>query len=75
MKIGKGGRSGEMSRLTARTETGHAYLVNVKNTLQCILDCFERLAQYEDATEEHAGSIAVRKFVGIWKLGGVRDEH
>ena len=49
-----------MSRLTARTETGHAYLVNVKpdeqevdsphkNTLQCILDCFERLAQYEDA--------------------------
>lgn len=52
-----------MSRLTARTETGHAYLVNVKpdeqevdsphkNTLQCILDCFERLAQYEDAEEQ-----------------------
>ena len=51
-----------MSRLTARTETGHAYLVNVKpdeqevdsphkNTLQCILDCFERLAAYEDAEE------------------------
>lgn len=48
-----------MKRLTARTETGHAYLVNVKpdeqevdsphkNTLQCILDCFERLAAYED---------------------------
>lgn len=52
-----------MDRLTARTETGHAYLVNVKpdeqevdspykNTLQCILDCFERLAQYEDAEEQ-----------------------
>lgn len=52
-----------MSRLTARTETGHAYLVNVKldeqevdsphkNTLQCILDCFERLARYEDAEEQ-----------------------
>lgn len=49
----------EMSRLTARTKNGHAYLVNVKpdeqevnsphkNTLQCILDCFERLAAYED---------------------------
>ena len=46
-------------RLTARTENGCAYLVNVKpdeqevdspykNTLQCILDCFERLAAYED---------------------------
>ena len=23
-----------------------------KNTLQCILDCFERLAQYEDAEEQ-----------------------
>lgn len=52
-----------MSRLTARTETGHAYLVNVKpdeqevdsphkNTLQCILDCFERLAHYEDLEEQ-----------------------
>ena len=52
-----------MSRLTARTENGNAYLVNVKpdeqevdsphkNTLQCILDCFERLAQYEDAEEQ-----------------------
>jgi len=48
-----------MERLTDRTEKGHAYLVNVKpdeqevdspykNTLQCILDCFERLAAYED---------------------------
>jgi hypothetical protein len=54
-----GGRKADMSRLTARTETGHAYLVNVKldeqevdsphkNTLQCILDCFDRLAAYED---------------------------
>ena len=53
----------EIERLTARTETGRAYLVNVKpdeqevdsphkNTLQCILDCFERLAQYEDAEEQ-----------------------
>ena len=52
-----------MDRLTARTKNGHAYLVNVKpdeqevdsphkNTLQCILDCFERLAQYEDAEEQ-----------------------
>ena len=48
-----------MERLTDRTEKGHAYLVNVKpdeqevdspykNTLQCILDCFERLAAYEE---------------------------
>ena len=48
-----------MGRLTARTENGNAYLVNVKpdeqevdsphkNTLQCLLDCFERLAAYED---------------------------
>ena len=48
-----------MDRLTARTKNGFAYLVNVKpneqvveceheNTLNCIRDCFERLAQYED---------------------------
>ena len=54
-----GGRRMSMERLTARTENGNAYLVNVKpdeqevdspykNTLQCILDCFERLAAYED---------------------------
>ena len=60
-----------MSRLTARTETGHAYLVNVKpdeqevdsphkNTLQCILDCFERLAAYEDA--EEAGLLIRKEF-------------
>ena len=47
-------------RLTARNKNGLAYLVNVKpneqevdsphkNTLKCILDCFERLAQYEEA--------------------------
>jgi len=52
-----------MNRLTARTEKGLAYLVNVKpdeqavdsphkNTLQCILDCFERLAHYEDLEEQ-----------------------
>jgi hypothetical protein len=52
-----------MKRLTARTKNGHAYLVNVKpdeqevespykNTLQCILDCFDRLAAYEDAEEQ-----------------------
>ena len=52
-----------MERLTARNQKGLAYLVNVKpneqevespykNTLQCILDAFERLAQYEDAKEE-----------------------
>ena len=46
-------------RLTARNKNGFAYLVNVKpneqevdsphkNTLKCILDCFERLAQYEE---------------------------
>lgn len=57
-----------MSRLTARTEKGLAYLVNVKpdeqevdspykNTLQCILDCFERLAYYEDLEEQ--GRLAV----------------
>ena len=48
-----------IERLTARNKDGLAYLVNVKpdeqevdsphkNTLKCILDCFERLAQYED---------------------------
>ena len=52
-----------MERLTARTEKRLAYLVNVKpdeqvvespykNTLQCILDCFERLAYYEDLEEQ-----------------------
>lgn len=49
-----------MDRLTARIENGLAYLVKVKddeqvvespfkNTLRCILDSFERLAQYEDS--------------------------
>ena len=50
----------DIERLTARNKNGFAYLVNVKpneqevdspyeNTLKCILDCFERLAQYEEA--------------------------
>lgn len=49
----------DIERLTARNKDGIAYLVNVKpdeqevnspykNTLKCILDCFERLAQYEE---------------------------
>ena len=49
----------DIERLTARNKDGLAYLVNVKpdeqevdspykNTLKCILDCFERLAQYEE---------------------------
>jgi len=49
----------DIERLTARNKDGFAYLVNVKpdeqevnsphkNTLKCILDCFERLALYED---------------------------
>ena len=48
-----------MDRLTKRTPEGHAYLVNVKsdeqevdcasrNTAQCIMDSWERLAAYED---------------------------
>lgn len=49
-----------MDRLTARrADNGLAYLVGVKpneqevdsphpNTLRCILDCFQRLAEYED---------------------------
>ena len=48
-----------MERLTARTHDGHAYLANVKddeqevecrsrNTAQCIMDSWERLAAYED---------------------------
>lgn len=49
-----------MNRLTTRrADNGLAYLVGVKpneqevnsphpNTLRCILDCFERLADYED---------------------------
>lgn len=49
-----------MNRLTARsTKNNIAYLVNVKpneqtvespypNTLKCILDCFEKLAEYEE---------------------------
>ena len=50
----------DIERLTARNKNGLAYLVKVKpneqevdspykNTLKCILDCFERLAQYEEA--------------------------
>ena len=46
-------------RLTNRTHDGHAYLVNVKddeqevdcksrNTAQCIMDSWDRLAAYED---------------------------
>lgn len=56
-----------MARLTKRTETGSAYLAGVKpneqavdcksrNTLQCILDCFERCAAYEDATHTEDGT-------------------
>ena len=48
-----------MDRLTSRNKLGLAYLINVKpdeqevesphpNTLRCILDCFNRLAEYED---------------------------
>lgn len=48
-----------MNRLTERNDKGCAYLVNVKkdeqvvespyqNTLRCILDALERLAEYED---------------------------
>ena len=48
-----------MERLAARTHDGHAYLANVKddeqgvecrsrNTAQCIMDSWERLAAYED---------------------------
>lgn len=48
-----------MNRLTERNPQKIAYLVNVKpneqeveskypNTLNCIMDCFERLAEYED---------------------------
>ena len=48
-----------MERLTARTHDGHAYLANVKddeqevecrsrNTAQCIMDSWERLAAHED---------------------------
>ena len=74
-----------MKRLTARAKNVLAYLVNVKpdeqevdsphkNTLQCILDCFERLAQYEDA--EGQGRLVVLPCkVGDtvykhWKVGG-----
>ena len=70
-----------MDRLTARTKNGNAYLVNVKpdeqevdsphkNTLQCILDCFERLAQYEDA-EEQGRLVVLPCKVGtrVWAIG------
>lgn len=54
----------DIERLTARDKEGIAYLVNVKpdeqevssphkNTLKCILDCFEKLAQYEEAEIAH----------------------
>ena len=50
----------EYKRLTARNANEFAYLVNVRqdeqevdsrfpNTLRCILDCFKRLAEYEDS--------------------------
>jgi hypothetical protein len=52
-----------VERLTARTHDGHAYLANVKddeqevecrsrNTAQCIMDSWERLAVYEDTDLE-----------------------
>ncbi len=53
-----------MHRLTARSQKNNmAYLVNVKpneqdvespypNTLKCIMEAFERLAQYEDKFEQ-----------------------
>lgn len=47
-----------MDRLTGRSPHGQAYLVNVKeheqavdgpyNTLKCIMECLNRLAEYED---------------------------
>ena len=50
-----------MNRLTKRDENGIAYLVNVKqdeqaiegtrNTLQCVFDSWQRLADLEDAIE------------------------
>ena len=50
-------------RLTARTRENLAYLVNVrqkeqelvckyKNTLQCVYDAIQRLAEYEEAEEQ-----------------------
>ena len=50
-----------MERLTKRTAEGMAYLANVKqdeqviegsrNTLQCLYDSWQKLAEYEDAEE------------------------
>ena len=50
-----------MERLTKRTAEGIAYLANVKqdeqviegsrNTLQCLYDSWQKLAEYEDAEE------------------------
>ncbi len=56
-----------MDRLTKRNPKGLAYLAGVKddeqeidcksrNTVQCILDCFERCAAYEDATHTEDGT-------------------
>ena len=51
-----------MERLTKRTADGMAYLANVKqdeqviegsrNTLQCLYDSWQKLAEYEDKIEE-----------------------
>ena len=73
-----GGRSREMSRLTARTAQGLPYLVNVKddeqevdsphkNTLQCILDCFARLAALEDIlyAPDGTGRISLDELRGL----------
>ena len=50
-----------VERLTKRTAEGVAYLANVKqdeqviegsrNTLQCLYDSWQKLAEYEDAEE------------------------
>lgn len=50
-----------MERLTKRTAEGIAYLANVKqdeqviegsrNTLKCLYDSWQKLAEYEDAEE------------------------
>lgn len=52
-----------LKRLTARNKNNLAYLVNVKsneqdiespypNTLKCLMECFERLAFYEDEADK-----------------------
>jgi hypothetical protein len=74
-----------MDRLTARSPKNNmAYLVNVKNdeqeveckypnTLRCILDSFQRLAEYEDTGFTPEGVINLK--ATLWNIRAACEKH